>query len=114
MKAPRSTGDVRFGTPPPSGRRPCRQSPARRLLELDAPEAIAFHVGDGVMERDALVEIAVLRPQQIDHAAVFPENAVGEERQLGAEVFAWIRSAQAYGNTAESGTISSRRFMSSH
>ena len=69
------------------------QPPARRLLELDPPEAIAFHVGDPVMERDALVEIRVLRSQQIDHAAVFPEDAVGEERQLGAEILARIRSA---------------------
>ena len=88
--------------PPQHRRRPVRvrrrhqhgafaeQPPARRLLELDPPEAIAFHIGDPVMKRDALVEIRVLRSQQIDHAAVFSEDAVGEERQLGAEILARI------------------------
>ena len=69
------------------------QAPARRLLQLDAPEAIALHVGDAVVQRDALVEERVLRPQQIDDAAVFPEDAVGEQRQLGAEILARIGSA---------------------
>ena len=69
------------------------QPPACRLLELDPPEAIAFDVGDPVVQRDPLVEERVLRAQQIDHAAVFPEDAVGEQRQLGAEILARIRSA---------------------
>ena len=69
------------------------QAPARRLLELDPPEPIAFHVGDAVVQRDALVEERVLRSQQIDDAAVFPEDAVGEQRQLGAEIRARIASA---------------------
>ena len=70
------------------------QSPARRFLELDALEAVALHVGDAVVQRDALVEERVLRPQQIDDAAVFPEDAVGEQRQLGAEILARIGAAR--------------------
>ncbi len=46
------------------------------------------------MQRHALVHIGVGRLQQIDHAAVFPEDAIGEHRQLGAEVVAGIGAAR--------------------
>ena len=62
MNAPRSTGDVRFGYAAAISTAPLPSRPQRaELLELDAPEPIAFHVGDAVVQRDALVEKRVLR-----------------------------------------------------
>ena len=54
------------------------QPPTRGVRELDAPEAVAFDVSDAVQGRHPLVHDTYGLPSEIDHAAIFVEDAVYE------------------------------------
>ena len=81
---PRSTGEVRFGYDDTSSTPPLPSKPKRLLVvELDAAEALAAHVVDAVVQREALVQERVVGRQEIEHAAVLAEDAVDEQPRLG-------------------------------
>ena len=58
------------------------QQPAAILIgDGHAPEAVALHVRNAVVLRQPLIDERVVRGQQVDHVAVFADDAV--EEQLG-------------------------------
>ena len=61
-----------------------QQAPARRIRQSHAPELRAKDGSDPVVPRQTLIEESVIGGQQIDHAAIFEENAA--DKQFG---FGW-------------------------
>ena len=62
------------------------------LPDNEAAAAVALSVDSagGATTRTTVL----LTPEQVDDAAIFPEDAVGEERELRAEVFARVGAAR--------------------
>ncbi len=57
---------------------------------LDAPEVRAPYVRDAVVLREPLVHERIVRGQQLEHAAIFFQNAAGKELGLAPEALAQI------------------------
>ena len=73
---------------------PCRRRPprccVRPAVERDAPEAAAVDVLDAVVFGEALVDERVVRPQQIEHAAILADHAFHEHLRLAPERLAEV------------------------
>ncbi len=69
------------------------QAEAGRILQLHALERVALDLGDAVEQRDALVDVGVIRGHEIEHAAVLVEDALREQLELGHEIAARIAAA---------------------
>ena len=84
--------------------------------DLDAAEMRAADVRDAVVLREPLVDERVVRGQQIEHAAIFAEDAAGKELRFAAEALAQVlvevlvaSSDRAARSAGFSGTATARR-----
>ena len=83
---PRSTGDVRSAYDVTIRMLPLPSRPRRASsVERDAAEMAAVDVRDAVVLREPLVHERVVGGQQVEHAAVFPDDALEEQLGLAAE-----------------------------
>ncbi len=84
---PRITGEVRVAYDVTVSTLPWRSSPPRTSssAERDAAEPAAVDVGNAVVLREALVHERVVRPQQVEHAAIFAHDALEEQLRFLAE-----------------------------
>ncbi len=62
-----------------------QQAVAPGIGQGHAPELVAAHVRDAVVQRQALIDEGVIGRQQIQHAAVFAQDAVDEQLHLALE-----------------------------
>ena len=93
---------------------PWRSRPPRSLsgVERDAAEAAAVDVRDAVVLGEPLVEERVVGAQQVEHAAVFAQDAL--ENSSVSRRNAWRRLSSKSGKSRRSGVIESRLRRWSH
>ena len=79
------------------------QPAAAVVVALDAAEVRAADVRNAVVFREPLVDERVIRRQQIEHAAIFAQDAAGEQLRFAAEPLPqiFVEVALAFRDPAE-------------